>query len=160
MVLSAADRKARRAAGMLKAREGMTKVHEIHRQFTTGRPPTSELRTPAEAVRSARFLFAELQAAMAAKGIKDPECAVKVAYVNTDFSMAFTQPFIPGKESELLKLLTEQPVIVIGLIFVMRDKEAKSKSEQIVAGMKPFLVTKQTVGWLRDLLMQPHDGMN
>lgn len=159
MVLTETERKQRRVDGMKRKTEGMTEVEKIQREFTVGRPPVSELRTPAEAVRAASLLFAELQAAMKAHNVADPVCAVKVAYVDTDFSMTSTQVFIPGKESELLKFLTKQPVIMLGLVFVMLDPEA-DESKRHVLGMKPFLVTRQVVGWLKDLITQQHSGLN
>ena len=160
MVLTESERKQRRLEGMQRKTADMTTVQKIHREFTAGRPPISELRSPAEAVRAAKQLFAELYATMVARKVRDPECAVKVVYVNTDFTIASSQAYIPSEETQLLKLLTDQPVIMIGLVFVMRDPDAKDEDKKIVAGMKPFLLTPQVVGWLRDLISQAHDGMN
>lgn len=160
MVLSESERRQRRLEGMQRKTAEMTTVEKIHREFTVGRPPISELRSPAEAVRAAKQLYAELQATMVARKVRNPLCAVKVVYVNTDFTIASSQVLIPGKEAELMKLLTEQPVIMIGLVFAMQDPDAKDEKNNIVAGMKPFLVTPQVVGWLKDLISQVHDGMN
>lgn len=160
MVLTEAERKQRRRDGMARKEANMTAVEEIVRDFTVGRHPASELRTPAEAVYEARTLLAQLQAAMVREKVKDPKCGVKVAFVNTDFTVVATQPFIPGREAELLKILSEKPVLMLGLIFVLKDPDTTDDSRRFGAGMKPFLVTPEVVRWLKDLIMQAHSGIN
>jgi len=130
------------------AAENMSAVQKIHRALRSG-PPSNELRTAAESVTSARVLFREIQNSMLAKGLQPEQgdWAVHVAYVSTDLSLTFTQQYVPGSEPDLLKHLTDQPVILIGLIFAMRDKDAQGA---LVVGVKPFLDTKQTSAWLRE----------
>ncbi|MFZ3262457.1 MAG: hypothetical protein WA172_00515 [Terriglobales bacterium] len=162
MVLTETQRKERRQAGMDKAKREMSEVEKIHRLLVNGRPPSSELRTPAEAVTAARVLYREIESQMIARDLKPKpgEWAVAVAYVSADFSLASTQHFIPGKEAELLDRLTEHPAIMLGLIFGMLDKKAKSENERVVKGVRAFLITKQTVGWLEELAKRADDGMN
>ena len=157
MVLTVEERKARRKAGV----DDMTEVRKIHRDLAGGRPPSSELRTPNEAITAARILYREIEERMTKAELapKPGDWTVKIAYVSVDFSMLGTLKFVPGKESELLAQLTKTPVIILGLLFGMLDKAAKD-NRNVVAGQRPFLVTKQIVGWLSELLTRSPEGMN
>jgi hypothetical protein len=138
----------------------MTKAQKIHRNFVAGRPPASEVRSAAEAIGLAKVLLREIQAAMIENRLNPADCAVRIAFVTTDLSMAFTRKFVLGEEVSLLKDLTEQPVIMLGLLFGIMDREADPKGDDVVCGIKPFLVTKQVIEWLQDLLGATHDGLS
>jgi hypothetical protein len=157
MVLTVEERKARRKAGV----DDMSEARKITRDLMNGRPPSSELRTPTEAITAARVLYRELEERMTAAKLapKLGDWTVKIAYVSADFSILGALTFSPGKESELLAKLTKTPVIVFGLIFGVLDKAAKD-ARNVIAGARPFLVTKQTVGWLNELRTRAHEGLN
>lgn len=138
----------------------MTKAQKVHRNFVAGRPPASELRSAAEAIGLAKVLLREIQAAMIADKLNPADCVVRIAFVTTDLSMAFMRKFVPGEEASLLKDLMEQPVIMLGLLFGIADMEADPTGNDVVCGMKPFLMTKQVIEWLRDLLGATHDGLS
>ena len=160
MVLTVDERKARRKAGV----DDMTDVQKIHRDLAGGRPPSSELRTPNEAITAARILYREIEERMTAALKTAPrpgDWTVKIAYVTADFSYLGARTFVPGREAEaaLLAKLTETPVILLGLIFGIVDKAAKD-TRNVRSGARPFLVTKQTVGWLNEILTRAHEGVN
>lgn len=154
MALSIEERKARRVAGMKRAAKEMTEVQRIHRMLVNGRPPSGELKTTTAAVAAARVLYKELESRMIAAGLKPTsgDWAVSIGYVSPDLSvLGFSQLFAPGEEADFMNLLTGQ--IMLGLIFGIRDKEAKSDDGKIVMGARPFFVLKpQTEDWLSELI--------
>jgi hypothetical protein len=148
MVLSEAESKARRQAGM----DAMTEAKRIRRNLTGGRPPAGELTTPLAAVTAARVLRRELETRMEAAGLEPApgDCAVSIGYVSPDLSViGFSPLFAPGEEARLMKMLDGN--IMLGLVFGMVDKEAKGE-ERVILGTRPFLVTKQTEAWLSELV--------
>ena len=160
MALSIEDRKERRAEALKETKAAMTKAERIHQAFVSGRAPATELRRPSEAVRSALLLLRELQNRMAepkyAEGPYAPkpeDCAVHVAYVDTNFTGAFTRPVVPGQEEKLIEYLQGQPVIMLGVLFTLRDREREAKSgvPDAVVGIKAFITTQRSVDWMTDL---------
>jgi|SRR5579871_1632093 len=160
MALTVEERKKRRVAGIKKADQELTEAQRIRRILVNGRPPASELKTPAEAVSAARVLHRELETRMTELKPKPGDWAVSIGYVSPDFSfVGFTQPLEPsdpanpgskeGNEGELLNMLTGH--IVLGLLFAIADRGAKDTNDRIVTGVRPFLVTKQTGAWLEEL---------
>jgi hypothetical protein len=160
MVLTAEQRRQSRATALAATKKAMTKAHKIHRNFVAGRPPASELRSAAEAIGLAKVLLREIQAAMIEYKLNPADSVVRIAFVTKDLSMAYARNFVPGGEASLLKDLMEQPVIMLGLLFCIVDREADPTGDDVVCGMKPFLVTKQVIGWLQDLLGATHNGLN
>jgi hypothetical protein len=125
-----------------------------------GRPPSSELKTPLAAVTAARVLYRELESRMAADELdpKPGDWAVSVAYITADLSvLGFTLPYVPGEEAGLMGMLNGN--IMLGLIFGMADPEAEDDKESIVMGARAFLPSKQTDGWLSELLMPVRRAM-
>lgn len=153
--LSVEDRKARRATALKTTKEAMSKVERIHQAFVSGRAPASELRRPSEAVRSAALLLRELQDRMSSPqyGLDPKDCAVHIAYVDTNFIGAYTRPILPGKEEQekLIEYLQGQPVIMLGVLFTLRDREADPTGHDAVVGLKAFITTQRSVDWLTDL---------
>ncbi len=154
MALTTEEGKARRLAGMKRAKDEMSPAQKIHRALVNGRPPASELKTPLAAVTAARVLYRDIEARMAAEGLK-PEAgdwAVSIGYVSPDLSViGFTPLFAPGDEAVLMKILDGH--IMLGLVFGIVDKEAKDKEGRIILGTRAFFTTKQTEGWLSELIL-------
>jgi hypothetical protein len=151
--LTVEERKARRLAGMKRANEELTAVQKIYRALVGHRPPVGELKTPTAAVTAARILYRELETRMTKP--KPGDWGVSIGYVSPDLSvLGFTHLFAPatadapGNEAKLMKHLDGQ--IMLGLIFGMRDREAKD----VVMGTRPFFLTKQSETWLEELAPQ------
>src|SRR6185437_7772594 len=141
MMLTAEQRKARRLEGMKRANEQLTAVQRIHRALVGHRPPVGELKTPTAAVTAARILYRELESRMPKP--KAGDWGVSIGYVSPDLSvLGFTHLFAPGNEGQLMKHLDGQ--IMLGLIFGMKDKEAKEADKKVVMGTRPFFLTKQS----------------
>jgi hypothetical protein len=154
MILDPMVRKENRQATLAAAKENMTKAQRVHRQFVSGKPPVSEFRTPAEAIRAASVLLQGLKSAMGATESED-DVRVGLVYVDTSFTMAVVRRYLPDQEKRMVSELTGQPIIVIGLVFVIVDRNRKDKTTKdyiSVGGMKPFFVTKQVIGWLQDVI--------
>ncbi len=152
MVLSAEEKRARRMAGTEKAKLAMTPAEKVHRGLTTGRPMSSEFRTPLEAVTAARMLHRELEARLTAEGLSPAagDWAVSIGYVTPDLStIGFTPLYAPGVEGVLIQMLVGN--IMTGLVFGVVDR-AEGKRE-ILMGARPFLTTKLTEGWLSELFL-------
>src|ERR1700757_1702742 len=127
MVLTVEERKARRLEGMKRANEKLTAVQKIYRALVGHGPPVGELKTPTAAVTAARILYRELETRMTAECSKTKagDWGVSIAYTSPDLSvLGFTHLFSPGNEAKLMKHLDGQ--IMLGLIFGMKDKEAKT----------------------------------
>ncbi len=157
MALTVEEGKAKRLAGMKRAKEEMTAAQRIQRALVNGRPPASELKTPSAAVTAARTLHRELELRLKTEGFApEPSTyAVCVAYVTPDLTvLGFTLPYVPedkDRTREILEMLTGN--IAIGLIFGIADTEARDEDGRIVMGARAFLVTKQTDAWLSELLL-------
>lgn len=104
----------------------------FHRNFVAGSPPASEPQSEAEAIGLAKVLVKEIWAAMVEDKLNSTDCVVRIAFLITDLSMAFTFKFVPGEEASLLKSLIEQPVIMLGLLFGIVDREADSTDDGTV----------------------------
>jgi hypothetical protein len=141
MVSTVSRREEKRQAGV----DAMSNAAKIHAELAGGRPPASELKTASEAITAAGMLHRELQRRIAAH--EELKGAVVIAYVDAGLTTAYTQPYISGKEADLREFFTTHPVIMLGLQFVIED----TKAERRLVGVKPFLVTKQVIGWMRDL---------
>jgi hypothetical protein len=162
MVLTVEERKARRLAGMKRANQELTAVQRIYRALVNGRPPAGELKTPTAAVTAARILHKELETRMTAECPHKPKAGdwgVSIGYVSPDLSvLGFTHLFVPatpdepGNQDKLMKHLDGQ--IMLGLIFGMKDKEAKEADKKVVMGTRPFFLTKQSETWLEELAPQ------
>jgi hypothetical protein len=153
MALTTEEGKARRRAGMERAKQELTAVQRIQRALINGRPPASELRTPLSAVTAARTLHRDLEARTKAEGLTPApgDLEVRVAYVTPDLSvLGFTLPFAPSEEAGMTEMLTGN--IALGLTFGIADPEARDEDSRIVVGSRPFLVTKQTDAWLSELV--------
>jgi hypothetical protein len=155
MVLTEAERKERRQAGMA----AKSKAERIGQAFTSGKPPLPELRTPAEAVRAASVLLTGLQGTMADPkfDLSPEDCRVHVCYIDTGFTGVFSHPLVKGKEAELIDYLSGQPVLMLGLLFAIRDRE-KDEGNGEVVGVRPFLVTPRIEKWLIDLKTRAQMG--
>jgi hypothetical protein len=154
--LTVEERKARRLAGMKRANEELTAVQKIYRALVGHRPPVGELKTPTAAVTAARILHKELETRMTGECPSKPkpgDWCVSIGYVSPDLSvLGFTHLFVSGNEAKLMKHLDGQ--IMLGLIFGMKDKEAKEADKKIVMGTRPFFLTKQSENWLEELAPQ------
>lgn len=149
MVLTIEERKARRLAGMERANKELTAVQKIYRALVGHRPPVGELKTPTAAVTAARILYRELENQMTKP--KPGDWGVSIGYVSPDLSvLGFTHLFAPGSEAKLMKHLDGQ--IMLGLIFGMKDKEAKEADRKVIMGTRPFFLTKQSETWLEQEL--------
>ncbi len=84
-------------------------------------------------------------------GLDPKDCAVHVAFVDSGFTGAYTRPLIPGKEPELIQYLQGQPVIMLGVLFALKDRERDPSGADAVVGIKPFMVTPRSVEWMTDL---------
>jgi hypothetical protein len=145
MVLTEEQRKEKRREGMA----AKSKAERIGMMFTSGRPPVEELRTPTEAVKAASVLLFGLQGTMSDPkfGLDAKDCQVHVCFVDTAFTGAFTMPLVPDKEAELIQYLEKHQVLMLGLLFTVKDLEKGGD----VVGVRPFLVTPRTMSWLSDL---------
>jgi hypothetical protein len=149
MVLSVAERKARRDAGVRRANQAMTTAQKVHRALINGRPPASELKTPNAALTAAKTLYREIEMRIADETHgtrpRPGDFAVCVGYVSPDLSvLGFTPLYAPGEEDRIVGFLSGN--IAIGLLFGIAD------GEKILVGARPFLVTKQTDSWLSELM--------
>src|ERR1022692_1220634 len=158
-VLDPQTRKKNRQDALSETKKSMTKAQRVHRQFVAGNPPASEFRTPSEAIRAASVLLQGLKSAMGPTESED-DIRVGIAYVDTSFATATVSRYLSGQEQKLLGQLTGQPIILIGLLFAIVDRERKHNLEQdyhakeyiTVAGMRPFFVTKQVIGLLKEII--------
>jgi hypothetical protein len=155
MVLTETERAERRREALARTRAKMTTAQKIHQQFVAGRVPQSELRSPIGAVQAGVVLLRGLQAKMTEAGLDPKDCAVHLTYVDTNFVSANTHPIELEDVQKLINFLQGQPFIMLGLIFVIADHEA----DKPIAGIRPFLVTQQVVGWMRDLLATAKVGI-
>lgn len=148
MALDTQERKARRVAGMERAKADSStkgKVQRIHRALTTGRPPASEMKSPTAAIGAARVLHSDLERKMKDEGL-DPAAVkhrVAIAYVSPDLT-AYGYTYQEAQEEILSELEGRVP---IGLLFGVCDP-ADNKA---IVGSRPFLNTKQTEEWLAEL---------
>jgi hypothetical protein len=160
MVLTGEERKERRQQSLVKTKAAMTKAEKLHQAFSAGRPPLSEFRTPSEAVRSAVVLLRGIQGTMSDPkfSLNPDDCAVHVAYVDPSFTGAFTMPVVIGQEADLIAKLESQPVIMLGLLFALKDRERDPEGNDAVVGVRPFIVTPRTVQWMTDLRERAETG--
>jgi hypothetical protein len=151
MALATLEQKARRMAGMERAKQEMTTAQRIHRALTNGRPPMSEMKSPTAALGAARVLVSRIRAEL--KGL-DPEafkCGVVVAYISTDLTvLGYTVPFTEASQPRMLSAL--EGSIPIGLLFGILDPDATDEAQRVLVGARPFLSTKQVDEWLSSLL--------
>jgi hypothetical protein len=150
------EAKAKRKAGMDRARSEMTIVQGIRRGYVNGRPPISELRTPLAAASAARALHSELESKMVAAKLTpgSRDLGVSVGFVTADLTViGFTNLYDPKNQSESVAEMVKRldGNIAVGLVFGMADTEATDKADRIVMGSRPFLVTKLTDAWLEEL---------
>ena len=156
--------KARREAGRVKEKQGLTGVQRVHRALVGHRPPASELRTPFAAASAARVLHRELEKKMAAEGLSpEPgDWVVSVAFISTDLTaLGLTPLFVPGNEAapgsvstpgnEAALIGALAGNIALGLVFGVKDREVEDKKKCVVVGARPFLTTKQTEDWFEEL---------
>jgi hypothetical protein len=149
--------KERREAGRKRELEEMTVAKRVLRQLTNGRPPASELRTPVAAVSAARTLHRDIQKRIeeATNGTRTRAreyFAVTVAYVTPDLSaLGFTSLYEEAGQDRMERMLTGN--IPIGLLFGIAD------GKEILVGARPFIVTKQTDDWLKELAIAAHSEL-
>jgi len=124
----------------------MTTAARVAKNFAGGRP-TNELRTVQESIWMAKAFDRQLRDSMKANGLEPDDSRVLICYLTPDLSMLFTEPFFEGKESEIQAKLASQCCIMVGLIYVIRERDPKMLKERgtddlTLMGAKPFLNTK------------------
>jgi hypothetical protein len=161
MVLTEVERKKNRGDALREMKKNMTKAQVIHRNFAAGRPPASELRTPAEVIGLAKILLRELQSAMRGAKLEPEDCGVRIAFMSTDLSMIYTRKLVLGDaEKRLRDDLTTQPVIMVGFFFGIVDRKADPDGNHVLVGVKPLLQTKNVLEAIKERLETPWVGMN
>lgn len=148
MPMTDAERKGKREEGRRRELDEMTVAKRVLRGQTNGRPAVSELKTPNAALTAARVLHDEIAKEIADEthGVRPGTAdyfAVVVAYAPPDLSvLAFTPSYETGAD-KIERWLSGN--IPLGLIFGIAD------GEEILMGIRPFLATKQSSGWLSEL---------
>lgn len=168
MTTSADESKARREEGRAREKQGMTGVQRVYRALVGHRPPASELRTPQAAATAARTLHKELKKLMTRERLtpEPGDWVVSVAFISADLTvLGLTPMFVPGdeaaltagngavlapgNEAALIEALKNN--IALGLVFGVKDREDEDKEKRVVVGARPFLTTKQTEDWFKEL---------
>jgi hypothetical protein len=159
MVMSKEERRESRGRKLKEKIADMTDAGLVHRDFWSGRPALGH-RSPAEAIRLAAVSLKELQSRMAAKGLDVNDCGVWICYVDLSFTMAWKTPYTPSKEEALEKDLAGKPVVMIGLLFHIRDRKAPNPNKMILVGVKPFFADRKLVDVFRDLIDATGDTLS
>lgn len=156
MALTIDERKARRTAGMERAKSDTTatgKAQRIHRALTTGRPPVSEMKSPTAAIGAARVLHRDLKRKMAEEGLDKTSVkyGVAIAYVSPDLTaLGYTSLWGEDSQSQDAMLRTLAGNVPVGLLFGIGEA---ADLERVLVGARPFLNTKQAEEWLSELVL-------
>ena len=138
----------------------MTLAQRVCQQFSTGKPPASEFRTPSESVHAASLLLKALKSAMGDLQHED-DVRVAIGYVDQFLTTLTMTRVVPGQERKKIEELSGQPIIILGLAFAIvdREREDEKTGEPIgLAGIKPFLFLPQVIGWFEELKRQALEG--
>lgn len=111
----------------------MTDAQRLQQRLSSG-ALKSELRTVSESIHAARAMYKQIES----DGMDAKDFFVHIGYLTPDLSALFTEPYVPGKESEIQAALSGQCCIVVGVVFGIRDWKVKNW----LLGARPFLRTQ------------------